>query len=664
MRAAATATMALAGQPNVGKSTVFNMLTGLSQHVGNWPGKTVEQRSGTFEHDGVTIHIVDLPGTYCLTAGSPEELIARDYIIRERPDVVIAVINAASLERSLYLVAELLALPAPLVIGLNMMDVARQQGLEIDVQLLSAAIGVPVIAMTATRNEGVHELVDSALGILREGVQREPDRPGIRPDHQGVLSQLRQLIAGHVTEPYPLDWVALKLLEGDQEITKLVQRSLPAALWHEVEAALVQHEDALIAVASGRYEWIRRMTHAALKRPPTGRISLTQRLDSVATDPFWGLLILAAVLAITFGLTYGLGDPLQAFLATYVVGGVANLAGGILAGGPGWASALIVKGIIGGAGTILTFLPILFIFYIAMGLLEDTGYMARAAYVMDRFMHALGLHGKSFIPLFLGFGCNVPAITGARIIESPRSRLVTILLTPLVPCAGRLAVLAVLVPAFFPAHATLVSWGLTGLPLVILAILGLILSRLVIRGEASAFIMEMPLYHMPNWRTISLFAWERMLAFLQKAGTVILAVSLIVWLLATVPHGDVESSYLAAIGRTLAPIGSWMGLDWRPLVALLTSFIAKENSVATLGVLYGFGQGKGAFLHSLAAHLTPASGLAFLVTQMLFVPCVSTVSVLREETGSWKWAVGVVAFMALLAVAGGAITYHLALWLL
>lgn len=658
------AKIALAGQPNVGKSTVFNMLTGLSQHVGNWPGKTVEHRSGTFEHDGVPVSIIDLPGTYCLTAASPEEMIARDYIIREKPDVVIVVLNAASLERNLYLVAELLALPSPLVIGLNMMDVARQQGFEIAPQALAEAIGVAVIPMTATRNEGVHELVDAALDIVRHGPRREPNRPEIRQDHLEVLTKLRALIAQYVPEPYPVDWATLKLLEGDQEITTLVRAALPEDLWSEVEAVLAQHEDAFLAVASGRYEWIRRVTRGALKRPRPGRVSLTQRLDSVATHPFLGLVALAAVLAVTFGLTYSVGSPLQELMATYIVGGLANLAGRLLAGGPGWLSALVVRGIIGGVGTMLTFLPLLAIFFIALGLLEDTGYMARAAYVMDRFMHALGLHGKSFIPLFLGFGCNVPAIMGARIIESPQGRLATMLLAPLVPCAARLGVLAVLVPVFFPRNATLVSWGLTGLPLVVLAILGVILSKLILKGESAAFIMEMPLYHLPNWRTIGLFAWHHILAFLRRAATIILAVSVIVWLLATLPHNNIETSYLATIGRLLAPVGSWMGLDWKPLVALLTSFVAKENSVATLGVLYGVGSEEGALSRVLLEHLTPASGLAFLVMQMLFIPCVATVAVLRQEANSWKWTLVEILLLAALALAGGVVAYRLALWFL
>ncbi len=658
-----TATIALAGQPNVGKSTVFNILTGLNQHVGNWPGKTVEQRTGSLEHDGLRIHLVDLPGTYCLTAASPEEVIARDYIIHNKPDMVIVILNAASLERNLYLVAELLALPVPLVIGLNMMDVARQEGLEIEPQVLAAALGVPVIPMVARRNEGVHELLDAAVEVIRHGPQGEPHRPEIRTDHQEVLARLQELLQGRVPEPYPPDWVALKLLEGDAQVTALISAALPPELWAEISDLLRRHEDAFVAVASGRYDWIRRMTRAALRRPRAERITFTQRLDRVATHPFWGLVTLAAVLAAIFGLTYAVGAPLQNLLAIYGVGGLAQVLTGLLAGGPAWLTALLVDGILGGVGTVLTFIPILLVFFVVMGILEDMGYMARAAYMMDRFMHGLGLHGKSFMPLFLGFGCNVPAIMGTRIIEDRRSRLFTALLAPLVPCTARLGVLAVLVPVFFPQQALWVSWGLTGLPLLVLALVGLVVNRLAFKGEGSAFIMELPLYHLPHWKTIALQVWERLAAFVRKAGTIILLVSMVIWLLSTLPHGEIESSYLATVGRFLAPIGAWMGLGWRPLVALLTSFVAKENAIATLGVLYGVGEDVAALQQVLAANLTPAAGLAFLVAQVLFIPCVATVATLRQETGSWRWVLLDMLALLVLSLLGGTVAYRLAVLL-
>lgn len=659
-----TATIALMGQPNVGKSTVFNMLTGLNQHVGNWPGKTVERRTGAFEHDGVHIDIIDLPGTYCLTAASPEERIARDYIIKNHPDVVLVILNAASLERNLYLVTELLSLPVPIVIGLNMLDVAREQGFEIEPRVLSAAIGIPVIPMTASRGEGVHDLIDAALDVVRHGPSQEPSRPEIREDHREVMAQMLGLVAPYVPAGYPPDWITLKLLEGDEEITAIMRDALPSEVQAQVDALLRRHEDALIAVASGRYNWIRRMTRAALKRPRAGRITLTQRLDHVATHPFWGLVVLAAVLAAIFGLTYAIGTPLQGWMVDRLMGAVTVWAGRALAGAPPWLSGLVVDGVLGGVGTVLTFLPILVIFFATMGFMEDVGYMARAAYVMDRFMHAVGLHGKSFMPLFLGFGCNVPAIMGTRVIESSRGRLLTIMLAPLVPCTARLALLAVLTPAFFPERATLIMWLLTGLPLVVLALGGALVSRIAISSDDTAFIMELPLYHVPNARTIGLLVWERTLAFLKKAGSVILVVSILVWLLATLPYGQIETSYLAVAGRFLAPVGSLMGLDWKLLVALLTSFVAKENSVATLGVLYGVGEDVGALSDVLRANLSAASGLAFLVAQMLFIPCIASVAAVRQETASWRWALVNVVALALLAILGGAAAFRLALFVL
>lgn len=657
--------IALAGQPNVGKSTVFNLLTGLNQHVGNWPGKTVERREGVFEHHGERVHLVDLPGTYGLTAASPEEMIARDYIIQHRPDVVMVVINAASLERNLYLVAELLALPSPIVIGLNMMDVAEQEGVSIDTEKLAAAIGVPVIPMVASKNRGVHDLLDEALRVAREGLPQEPSRPEIRSDHREVLEAIEGLLREWVSAPYPPDWVALKILEGDAEITERMKAAVPPNVWAQVEALLRQHEDALIAVAGGRYAWIRRVTQGALVKSRLGHVTLTQRLDAWATHPFWGLGVLAVVLALVFGLTYALGGPLQGWLDRHIIAALAAGAARLLQQGPAWLRGLVIDGILGGVGTMVSFLPILAIFFAAMGILEDVGYMARAAYIMDRFMHALGLHGKSFLPLFLGFGCNVPAIMGTRIIESRPNRLLTIFLAPLVPCTARLAVLTVLAHALFPQQALLVTVCLTALPLLVLAGVGAAAQNLFFKGDQAAFIMEMPLYHQPNWRTIGLGVWQRLVAFLRKAATVILAVSIAIWAFSTLPYGEIETSLLAAVGRFLQPVGALMGLEWRQIVAILTSFVAKENAVATLGVLYGAGESAEALSAILPGHFTAASGLAFLVAEMLFIPCVATVAAIRQESGSWKWVLAEIAFLALLAFVGGVITYQLGrIWLI
>ena len=657
-------TIALAGQPNVGKSTVFNMLTGLNQHVGNWPGKTVEMRSGTLEHHGLVLDIIDLPGTYSLTAASPEEVVTREYILKERPDVVMVVINASSLERNLYLVTELLALSCPLAIGLNMMDVAEQEGYAIRPEVLSAAIGVPVVPMTAARGVGVHEFLDAAIEVAQRQEPQQVNRPEIRADHQDVLERVLAVIGDFVPEPYPADWVALKLLEGDQQITGLTKDWLPTPAWEQMQDVLRAHEDAIVAVASGRYAWISQVALTAMTRPRAGHVTITQRIDAYATHPFWGLVVLAIVLAAIFGLTYAVGGPMQGWVDSAVMGPLARWTGEALAQAPEWVRGLAVEGIIGGVGTMLTFLPILVIFFAGMGFLEDVGYMARAAYVMDGFMHSIGLHGKSFMPLFLGFGCNVPAIMGARILESRRDRILTIMLAPLVPCTARLAVLTVLAQAFFADRAVLVTVGMTALPLVVLALSGIIIRKVFLKNIQSAFIMEMPLYHLPNRRTIGMTVWQRTVSFLKKAGTVILAVSVIVWALVTFPGGDVDSSYMAVLGHALEPVGDLMGLSWRSIVAILSSFVAKENAVATLSVLYGVGEQGGGLRSLMGTEFTPASGLAFLAVEMLFIPCVATLAVIRQETGSWKWVLVNVLFLGLLALAGGIVVYQLArLWL-
>jgi ferrous iron transport protein B len=651
-----TLLVGLAGQPNVGKSTLFNLLTGLSQHVGNWPGKTVERKEGTLIHNKTRMRLVDLPGTYSLTAHSLEEQVTRDFIIQEQPDIIVMVADASSLERNLYLLAELLILRTPVVLALNMLDVAEAQGIQIELHVLEAALGLPVVPMVATRNQGPDELIAAIEHLAYNPDTFHPALPQIAAPHRRVLDQLKEMVAGQVPAPFDPDWVALKLLEGDTEITRKAKGWAGKLVWPRIEALLAAHEDAVLDIASGRYEWIGRMVRAAVTRPRLGQVSLTDKLDRVAVHPLWGLVLLFCVFAAVFWLTFTLAVPLQEWLDVTVVGQARVAARHLLAGTPGWLTALVADGVLGGAGLVLTFLPILAVFFGALALLEDTGYLARSAYVMDRFMHALGLHGKSFLPLFLGFGCNVPAVMGARVIESRGGRLLTILLAPLVPCSARLVVLAFLAPAFFGAAALPVALALVALNLLVLVLVGITLSHTLFRGQHVAFIMELPLYHMPNARTIGTAVWNNTWAFVRKAGSFILLASVLVWAMSYFPTGVLEQSYLARLGQTLAPLGELMGIDWRMLVALLTSFVAKENAIVTLGILYG--QGGAGLAHTLAIQVRPASALAFLAVSMLFMPCLATVAVMRQETGIWRWTLFDVALLLAIALGTGILVYH------
>jgi ferrous iron transport protein B len=656
-------TAALAGQPNVGKSTVFNMLTGLTQHVGNWPGKTVDMKVGIYSHNETMVEIVDLPGTCSLTAHSLEERIARDYILKESPDVVIVIANAAALERNLYLMAELLSLPVPVVLGLNMMDVAERQGIQIEPNVLEAALGLPVVSMVASRNQGLWELMEAVDHLVRDKEDFRPSRPHIREDHKRVLDALEDLVAGQVPRPYPENWIALKLLEGDEEITRMMRNQLLPERWNSVHAILKKHEDAILAVAGGRYEWIGRMMRASVVFPPKGQIVLTDRIDRIAAHPFWGFVLLMSIFGLVFWVTSTLAFPAQEWLDTVGVSGAASWLRVVLSGAPSWIQGLVVDGVLAGAGTVLTMLPILAVFFAMLSLLEDSGYLARAAYIMDRFMHPMGLHGKSCLTLCLGFGCNVPAVLGARVIEAERGRLLTILLTPLVPCAARLTVLIFLTSIFFPNNATLVSMILVAFNLLILATAGVIANRLLFKGERSAFIMELPLFHVPNIRTVALSVWQRIMPFLRLAGTLILGVSVLIWFMSVFPGPGLENSILSDLGHFLAPVGRLMGQDWRMMVALMSSFLAKENTIATLGVFFRGGQGEVSLEQTLAGSVMPASALAFLVVQMLFIPCVATVAAIRRETGSMRWTLFSMVYLFVISFGCGIAVYQSAILL-
>jgi ferrous iron transport protein B len=651
--------VALVGQPNVGKSTVFNILTGLSQHVGNWPGKTVEKKEGSHRAENVLIRIVDLPGTYSLTAFSEEERVTRDFIIQEKPDLVVLVLNAAALERGLYLLSEVLLLNRPTVVVVNMIDVASDQGIEIDTRTLQDSLRIPVIPMVAKRNSGIRELVNQIVTIASCEYQHHPDLPQVSDDHLQIYQDILRHIRPHIHEPYSPEWVAVKLMEGDPEVSTMVQAGTPKPAHDNIDQLLIKHEDALHAVVNGRYDWIEKITRAAVSRFKMGEVVLTDRIDHILTRPIFGIPVLLGVMALVFFLTYAVGVPLQGWLSDQLQNFI-QFCEPFTSTWPDWISGLLLNGVIGGAGSVLTFLPVLLIFFAIMAVLEDIGYMARAAFVMDRIMHLVGLHGKSFIPIFLGFGCNVPAVLGARIIETQKARLITLLLIPFVPCTARLAVLTLVSAAVFGSKAAYVSWSIVALNIAVLGIAGIFVNKTLGKQDAP-FIMELPIYHTPDMKTILMVVWTRTLSFIRKAGTIILGVSVVIWLLSYFPNGIVEESFLAQFGKWLQPLGVPLGLDWKMITALLTGLIAKENVVATLGVLYAVGRdGLSNMLPTIMNH---ESAAAFLVVMMLFIPCAATIAVLKKEMNNNKWFYAFIVMTLIVSYLGGIAAYNLVKWL-
>lgn len=664
--------VAIAGQPNVGKSTLFARLTGATQETGNWPGKTVERREGRVTAASGAMTVIDLPGTYSLSAQSDEERVARDYVLQERPDVLAVVIDSTALERGLYFLSEVLLLPVPVVVVLNRTDLAERAGAPIDAGALSESLGLPVVPVVARSGAGLDRLTEVLADTAREHAPITPIVLEVEPETTLLLERVTELISPHVAEPYTAGWIAHKLVECDEEAAGLVRRWLPAEEHEALQATLEGTGEcdagasaAGMSLAGARYAWAGRAARTAT-RARTAEDDLptwTDRIDSFALHPVLGVAILVALSFGVYELTLQLAGPLQDLLGGWMESAGAWSGERVAGLGP-LATAFVTDGLFGSVGLLITFLPVLAVFFAAFAFLEDTGYMARAAFVLDRGLSAIGLRGKSFLPMFVGAGCNVPAVFGARVIESRSARLLTILLLPLVPCSARLIVLALLVPAFFSAYAAGVSVGLIGLNILVIALLGLILSKLMFKDERQSFVMELPRYSMPSLSAVAISVWTKLKAFLKDAGTMIVVIALVVWALSVLPGGSqggdftIHDSYLGQFGRFLEPLGRPMDMDWRLIVAIFTGFIAKEVVIATLGVLYA-ADGDLAVVATMQQEISPATALAFLVITMLFIPCVGTVAAMRREAGT-RWMLFGTALLAVVSYLFGLGVYELA----
>lgn len=637
-------TIILTGNPNTGKTTIFNAFTGLHQKTGNWPGVTVEVKEGFFTHENTRFKVIDLPGTYSLTSFTEDEKIARDILVRRKVDTVIVIADSSNLERNLYLVTLLLELEQKIVVDLNMYDVAEEKGITIDTEMLEKILGIKFVKTVGNKKIGIGTLKE----VVYETVHREEKTAAVAlkinygSEMEDVISSVENKVAD-ISAPYPPRFFAVRLLEKDTDFIKTVQEKnvygLVKKTLDETDGRFPDVEDYLI---EKRYGFIHGLAKECTLRKDLleEKIELTNRLDRVFTHSFFGSIIFLFFIWLTFNIVFNWGGPFTQLLEKFFSFLAVNT-GKVLSffHFPGWPTSLISDGIIPGVGSVLVFLPNIFLLFFIFSALEDSGYMARAAFVTDRLMHKIGLHGKSAIPLILGFGCNVPAIMATRTLETKKDRLVTILALPFMSCSARLPVYLLFTGIFFKKQQGSILFSLYFIGLV----LGLLTARsfktLFFKGETTPIIMELPPYHAPDIKNMLLSAWERSYLFLRKAGTIIFAGVVIIWFLSYFPLSAEyagENSFTGIIGRTISPIFKPAGFGfWQAGVALLFGLVAKELVVGTLGTVLG---GEQPLVSALSGLFTPVSAYAFMLMTLLYIPCIATVAVIKQEAGT-KWAV-------------------------
>ncbi len=699
-------TIALAGNPNAGKTTIFNHLTGARQKVGNWPGVTVEKKEGSCTFKGKTLRIVDLPGIYSITAYSVEEIVARDFILEERPDVVIDVIDASNLERNLYLAVQLIELNIRPVFAMNMVDMAKARGMVVDYQKLATLLGVPIVETVATRGEGLDRLLETALDVARD------QNPVARHVHINYGTEVEEEIKNvrqameqdpELTGRYYPRWFALKLLENDHDVRKRIRRS-PAAdvILEQVEQSR-QHlfeifeDEPETVIAEARYGFISGALKETMKLSAATKKTISDTIDQVLTNRILGYPVFILFMYLLFQGTFTLGAYPVEWIETGV-NWLGSLVGSLMP--DTLFKNLIVDGIIGGVGGVIVFLPNILLLFLGISILEDTGYMARAAFIMDRVMHTLGLHCKSFIPLLMGFGCNVPAIMATRTLETRRDRILTILINPLMSCSARLPVYVLLAGTFFPGREGNVIFSLYLMGIITAILVGQVFKRTLFKGEAAPFVMELPPYRMPTLKSMIIHMWDKTKVYLQKMGGIVLIFSIIIWFLGAFPRqvpytqdyeGEIAqvrasiqharadgnatqihmlenqlhslerskeqerlaSSYIGRIGKFMEPALSPLGFDWKLGVSLVAGFVAKEVVVSTLGVLYQAGEAQvnNSNLRNALKNsgLTPVTAYGFMVFVLMYVPCIVTVLAIWRETGSVGWAAFSVGYLITLA---------------
>ena len=637
----------LAGNPNVGKTTVFNELTGMHQHVGNWPGKTVEQAKGHFSHGEYDYDIIDLPGNYALSAHTMEEIVSRDFIVDDDSDVIVNVVDAANLERNLYLTVQMMELGANLVMALNMNDFAIKRGHIIDIDLMSELLGFPVVEINAKTGEGIDELftiverqaanpADTSVKLAYGAELKEH-----LADMQALIEKDENLLN------VPSVWTAIKLLEKDSIVIQKVQKSPQSSeIFIETDKVSrhlydIYKEGVEEVVAGARYAFIDGLMAEAVERPAVENESISDKIDNIVTNRILAIPIFLVMMYIMFEATYVLGAPFQELIGQ----GFGLLSGFVASLIPNYyVASFLCDAVIGGVGGVISFLPIIIIIFLFLSILEDCGYLARAAFTMDIFMHKLvGLHGKAFIPMILGFGCGVPAIMATRVLESENDRKLAMMLVPFMSCTARLPIYAIFIGAFFDEYNALVLLSIYVLGIIVALIVAAILKRTLFKGLSTPFVMELPSYKIPSLKGVLLHTWEKVKGFIRKAGTVILGCSIVLWALSIFPLGvkyGSADSILGMIGNFIAPIFAPLGFGtWQAAVAIIAGLAAKEVIVSTFGTLGGMEEDdESGITHLIHDTFTPLSAYSFMAFTLLYTPCFGTIGAIRHETNGYKWA--------------------------
>lgn len=702
--------VALVGNPNCGKTSLFNIASGSHEHVGNYSGVTVDAKEGFFEHKGYKFVLVDLPGTYSLSAYSPEELYVRKNLIENVPDVVINVVDASNLERNLYLTTQVIDMNLRVVMALNMYDELKQKGDELDIRQLGYLLGIPVCPTVSRDGTGIPELFDTVIQIYTQSDPKLARHIHINhgAEIEKSIDRVKHILQKNqpLRDRYSTRYLAIKFLENDRDIEKLID-TLPernelitARTEEERRIQGLLHTNTESAIVDAKYAFIQGALTETYKphRDAVPKKTLTDRIDAVVTNKWMAFPIFIALLYFIFQMTFTLGDyPMQ--WIDWFVGKFGEFVSMLMK--DGWMKDLVVNGIISGVGSVLVFLPNILILYFFISLMEDSGYMSRAAFIVDKLMHKIGLHGKSFIPMVMGFGCNVPAIMATRAIESRKSRLITIAIIPFMSCAGRLPIFVLLAGAFFPHNAALALLGIYLLGIVLAIVSALVLSRFI-KDDDLPFVMELPPYRIPTGKAIWRHTWEKGAQYLQKMATTILVCSVIIWFLGYFPRNaelvsardrladateqvekeelssridalyaeQQENSYIGKLGKLVSPAMEPLGFNWKMDVGLITGVAAKELVVSTLGVMYSEGAkvSEGNDLSedtqlqsALTSDISSAAALSFMVFILLYFPCIATFVAIKNETGKWRWAIACCAYTMILAWIMAFIAYRTAL---